>query len=72
MEWLKHNAIAAIMLLGSMGVAYGSLTSRISVIESEVLNAKEEGSKLERRMDRQLDRIETKLDKVLEVYGKDA
>lgn len=72
-DWLKNNVIPVLILLFSGASVYASLTSRISSIEVELLSQKENGSKLERRMDRQLDRVENyvkdlndKVDRLLE------
>jgi uncharacterized protein YccT (UPF0319 family) len=72
-EWLKTNAIAVLILLCSAVSVYASVTSRISSVEAELLSQKESGSKLEQRMDRQLDRVENyvkdlngKVDRLLE------
>ena len=72
-EWLKSNLLPMLILLFSGASVYASLTNRISSIEADLSTQKESGSKLEQRMDRQLDRVETyvkdlngKVDRLLE------
>lgn len=64
MDWLKTNGISILALFFAGTAAYASLTNRISVLEADTFAQKENGSKLERRIDRQLDRVENKIDDI--------
>ena len=70
LDWIKANVLTVILMIGSLGTAYASLTNRISVLEQSAQTVRDDQGKYERRIDNRLDRIEDKQDKMLELLGQ--